>query len=54
MFELWLQSRGLIPAARYGSENAEKISNGNALRILRSAWRAGRPHNQKGESNSVS
>lgn len=26
---------------RYGPENAEKITNENALRILRSAWRAG-------------
>ncbi len=26
--------------ARYGPENAEKIASGNALRVLRSAWRA--------------
>jgi membrane dipeptidase len=30
-------------AERYGSENAEKISSGNALRVLRSAWRAAPP-----------
>jgi microsomal dipeptidase-like Zn-dependent dipeptidase len=27
--------------ARYGDENAEKISSGNALRVLRSHWRGG-------------
>ena len=28
---------------RYGADNAEKISSGNALRVLRSAWRAPPP-----------
>lgn len=28
---------------RYGTENAEKLSCGNALRVLRSAWRAAPP-----------
>jgi membrane dipeptidase len=29
--------------SRYGPENAEKISSGNALRVLRSSWRATPP-----------
>jgi microsomal dipeptidase-like Zn-dependent dipeptidase len=28
-------------AERYGAQDAEKISHGNALRVLRAAWRRG-------------
>ena len=35
---------------RYGPENAEKISSGNALRVLRSAWRAASPPGWAGAS----
>jgi microsomal dipeptidase-like Zn-dependent dipeptidase len=37
---------------RYGAENAERISSGNALRVLRSAWRASPPRGWAGRALS--
>lgn len=37
---------------RYGPENAEKISNDNALRVLRSGWRGAPPSGRAGAATS--